>query len=136
VVGAVIFKSNGISRAVNQLNISHGSLVTGSEAALENTNITTGTSFVPGAKLIKKLTYRLLAAQAAKGQATIGNGIRLRQSDHGFSKCPQLFRFGQRGFDNFMLDQGGNHVAKHGATVSACLVELSSTITMTHGKFL
>src|SRR5690606_39586196 len=49
------------------------------------------------------------------------------------SYATQLFRLWQSSLDNFMLEQAHRHVFKHGLTVCAGTIEVTTTFTMTHG---
>jgi len=54
------------------------------------------------------------------------------QSNHLLGKRPQLFGFGNRGEDPFLVQKVRHHVAEHGLSMTGGATEFSTCTTMSH----
>ena len=107
---------------IHQLNIGHRCLIASTVAALENTDVTTRTLLVPWAQLGEQLAHCRLAASPVESQAAVSHTVILGKGDQRLSIAAQLLGLGQGGLDQFMLNQGHSHIAKHGLAMGAVAV--------------
>jgi hypothetical protein len=121
-------------RSINQLDVRHRRLVTRAMAALEDAQITTRALLVARAQFGKQLADRGIAAQAGESQTPLGNAVFFRHGDQGLGHTTQFLRLRQGRLDQFLLDQRGGHVAKHGLAVCTVTVQLPSGFAVTHGS--
>ena len=85
------------------------------------------------AEFAKQLDDHVAVAQAVEGQALVGQGRLFGQGDHGLDHTAQFLGLGQRGLDDFVLNQRVHHVAQHRQAVLAGAVEFAKSVSVTHG---
>src|SRR5690554_712451 len=120
-------------RTIDELDVGHGRVVAGAEAALEDTDVTARTLDVTRTQLVEQLADRFLRAGAGESQTTVGDAILLGQGDERLDDATQLLGLGQGCLDDLMLDQRHAHVLEHGLTMRAGPIQVTTTLTMTHG---
>src|SRR5690554_753403 len=62
-------------RTIDELDVGHGRVVAGAEAALEDTDVTARTLDVTRTQLVEQLADRFLRAGAGESQTTVGDEI-------------------------------------------------------------
>ena len=92
-------------RTVYKLNVGHWRLVTSTEAALENADITSGTLLIPRTQLSEELANSLFRTHAIKSESAVGDTVVFSQSDEGLCLTAELLCFGNSRFDQLVLDQ-------------------------------
>src|SRR5690606_2742869 len=117
------------NRTVNQLDVSHGRIVTSAETALENTQVAALTGGVTRAQVVEQLANDSLRTGTVESQAAVGNAVFLGQGDQRLGNATQFFGLGQGGLDQFVLEQRHRHVLEHGLTVCAGAAQMTATFT-------
>jgi len=132
----VVFALSGLvsdsRRTIYQLYISHRRFITATQSALQYTNVTAWAAFIAWTQISKQFAHGRFVTQTIKCKASISNAVLLCKSNQRFGNCAQLFSFGDRSFDNLVLNQRHSHIAKHCFTMSTVAVKLTPTQTMTH----
>src|SRR6185437_7157713 len=123
-------------RTAHQLDVGHGRVVAGTEAALEDAQVATGTLAVARTQFDEQLADRFLVAQARESQAAVGNAIGLGERDQRLGHAAQFLRLGQGGTDQLVLEQRGSHVLEHGFAMRAGAIEFASGFLVAHGESL
>src|SRR6476661_1118328 len=120
-------------RPVDELDVGHRRIVACAETALEDTQVTARARLVARTEFDKQLADGLLVAQAREGEATIGDAVGLAHGDERLGDAAQLLRLGQRGADQFVLDQRRGHVLEHRLAMRAGAAEFASGSLVAHG---
>src|SRR6218665_2952737 len=121
---------------IDQFDQGHGGVVTHAETHLQDPGVATGTQPKVGAQNVEQLGHAGPLAQAVEGQAAVGHRVLLGQRDHGFDHAPQFLGLGERGLDDFVLDERIHHVLQHRKAVRTGAVEFAKAVSVAHGAFL
>ena len=124
----------GVHITVDQFDDGHRRHVAIAETRFQNAGISTGAVLVAWAQFIEQLGDHFAVAQPGKSHATLVHTVALGHGDERLGDAAQLLGFGQRGLDDFMIQQRHGHVLEHGLAVAAVTVELPSCLAMTHGS--
>src|SRR5690554_7720647 len=77
-------------RTIDELDVGHGCVVAGAEAALKDTDVTARTLDVTRTQLVEELADRFLRAGTGESQTTVGDAILLGQRDELLDDATQL----------------------------------------------
>ena len=122
--------------AIHEFDKRHGRVVADAETHLEDACVAARARLVTRAQFTEQLGDAIAIAKAVERQAHVRNGGFLAERNHGFDDAAQFLGLGDRGLDDFVLDERIHHVAQHGEPMRAGAIEFSKSVSVTHGAFL
>jgi hypothetical protein len=123
--------------AINQFNQGHRCIVTHAETHFQDARVATWAGVETGAEVVaNNFTTLSRLRRRSNAKALVGQRRHLGQSDHGLHYAAQFLGLGDRGFDDFVLDERVHHVAQHREAVLAGAVEFTKSVSVAHGAFL
>ena len=117
---------------LNELHVSHRSIVAIAEAHLQDTGVAALTIGETRANLIEQLDDNIAITKTIESQTLVGDGRLLGERDQRLNDAAQFLGLGQGGANSFVRNERAGHVAKHGSTVSRSTVELAIAVMVTH----
>ena len=119
-------------RAIDQLDIGHWRLVTGTIAALDDSQIPPRPNPIARAKLREQLCHAALIAKPGECDPPIGDTVDLGTRDQWLNDSSKLLGFRQRRSDQLMPHERNRHVAKHRVIVTSISIEMPAGFSMSH----